>query len=196
MAIIVDKAQKKQDIALSCKKLLLKNHLADLTVSQIAKSAGIGKGTIYEYFENKEDIVFEIITILMHESDIRKHEKLMNIKSTKDKLKVFFEFYYDQQSREMRTIYKEFLSITLICPNQKIRDFQTNCYETYYKWITQIIQDGVYNGEIIPQSTQLIKGLFAFGTGIFVNNETTNSIDDIEKEINDLIDTIFELIKK
>jgi len=32
----------------------------NISISQIAKTAGIGKGTVYEYFNNKEDIVFSM----------------------------------------------------------------------------------------------------------------------------------------
>lgn len=51
-------------IALSCKDLLLENGIKNITVSGIAGVAGIGKGTIYEYFSNKDEIVFEILNIL------------------------------------------------------------------------------------------------------------------------------------
>ncbi len=37
------------------------NEIPEITVSQIAKEAGIGKGTIYEYFSSKEDIVSNAI---------------------------------------------------------------------------------------------------------------------------------------
>ena len=56
MAIIVDKEKKRSDIACSCMEILLQYGIKNLTISQIAKTAGVGKGTIYEYFENKEDI--------------------------------------------------------------------------------------------------------------------------------------------
>ncbi len=35
--------------------------ISEITVAQIAKQAGIGKGTIYEYFSSKEDIVSNAI---------------------------------------------------------------------------------------------------------------------------------------
>ncbi|WP_294966581.1 TetR/AcrR family transcriptional regulator, partial [Sulfurimonas sp.] len=71
MAIIVDKIQKRKDIALACQDIFIQKGINDLTVSQIAKAAGVGKGTIYDYFKNKEDIVFEIVNILM-----QKHNKM------------------------------------------------------------------------------------------------------------------------
>ena len=72
MAIIVDKIQKRKDIALACKELFFQNGINDLTISQVAKTAGVGKGTIYDYFKNKEDIVFEIVNILMVEHSAQK----------------------------------------------------------------------------------------------------------------------------
>lgn len=196
MAPIVDKVQKRKDIALSCKKLFLNHRLADVTVSQIALQAGVGKGTIYEYFTNKEDIVFEIITILMEEGNIKKHEKLSKLDSTREKIKVFFEFYYEDEHVELRTIYKEFISISLIQPCQKVIDFQTNCHHTYHDWITTIMQSGVDKGEIIPESMNLINGLFEFGTGMFITHSITHSIENLEQAINEVIDTIFKLITK
>ena len=68
MAKIVDKIQKRKDIALACKSLFVEKSIQDLTISKIAQTAGIGKGSLYDYFENKEDIVFELIEILIEQS--------------------------------------------------------------------------------------------------------------------------------
>lgn len=54
MAIIVDKDKKRRDIAIACTELLLEKGLKNLTVAEIAKTAGIGKGTVYEYFSKKK----------------------------------------------------------------------------------------------------------------------------------------------
>ena len=60
MPKIVDKEQKRREIALSCSNLIHEIGIRKLTVAQVAKTAGIGKGTIYEYFENKDDIVLKL----------------------------------------------------------------------------------------------------------------------------------------
>ncbi len=54
--ILVDKPAKEKAIARSALQLFSKKGYAATSVSQIARSAGIGKGTIYEYFETKEDL--------------------------------------------------------------------------------------------------------------------------------------------
>ena len=96
MAIIVDKEKKRTDIACSCKELLLEYGIKNLTISQIAKTAGVGKGTVYEYFENKEDIVFEIITSFIAEHETKLHEIINLDMSTKDKIFHFLYFWCNQ----------------------------------------------------------------------------------------------------
>ena len=47
---IVNKDEKRRTIALSCVPLLEEVGIKKLTIAQVAKKAGIGKCTIYEYF--------------------------------------------------------------------------------------------------------------------------------------------------
>ncbi|HIP59825.1 MAG TPA: TetR/AcrR family transcriptional regulator [Campylobacterales bacterium] len=195
MPIIVDKAQKRKDIALSCKELFITHGIKDLTISQLAKTAGVGKGTMYDYFKNKEDIVFEVINILMVKHNLHKEKELSDISSTKEKIKIFFNFFYSKKDESLRTLYKEFISISLITANEEMIDFQTTCFENYYQWFRQILQEGIDKGEIIPHSIHFAKGLFATGEGLFIASVATKAIADVEKELNIYIDTLFQLIE-
>ena len=131
MAIIVDKVQKRRDIALSCRDIFFKNGIRNITISQIAKTAGIGKGTIYDYFRNKEDIVFEIVSIMIQERNLALELSISEIKSTKDKIKLFGSFFYSDEDTQLRGLYKEFISIALSSPDEEMRRFQTECFNSY-----------------------------------------------------------------
>jgi|ERR1035437_1020379 AcrR family transcriptional regulator len=66
------------------KKLFARNGLTDTTMDDVAKEAHIGKGTIYHYFDSKEQIYCLIIEQDMDE--IKKElEKLVAAESTPDK---------------------------------------------------------------------------------------------------------------
>jgi len=195
MAIIVDKLQKRKDIALACKEIFFQHGIKELTISHIAKTAGIGKGTIYDYFKNKEDIVFEIVNILIQERNIVVEKQMSELTITKDKVKLFSSFFFSEEDIELRQLYKEFISISLNSPDENMIEFQTKCFELHYDWFEKIIQDGIDNGEIIEQSKKLTKGMFVTAEGLFIASSVTNAIDDVEKEINNYIDEIFELIK-
>ena len=195
MAIIVDKVQKRKDIAISCKELFFQHGINDLTISQVAKTAGVGKGTIYDYFKNKEDIVFEIVNILLEERNKKKEIYLANATSTKEKVKVFFSIFYRDEDIELRQLYKEFISISLMSLDSEMRAFHTQNSEDYYRWFKEIIQNGINSGELIAESINLTRGLFVFGDGIFISNSVTDSMQNIEKEIDIYLDCIFSLIE-
>ena len=195
MAIIVDKVQKRKDIALACKEIFLQKGINALTISEIAKSAGVGKGTLYGYFENKEDIVFEIVNILMQKHNEKLILEIQEESSTKDKIKKFSEFFYNEEEYELREIYKEFISITLAKPTQIMKDFQTQANEHYYQQFQEIIQNGIDNGELISESITLSKGIFVVGKGMFIIDNTTDTIEDLKKELNVFIDAIFKLME-
>jgi len=195
MAIIVDKIQKRRDIALSCKVLFFQNGIKDLTISQVAKTAGVGKGTIYDYFKNKEDIVFEIVNILMQEHNAKKEQKLLTVETTKEKIKVFFSFFYNDEDIELRQLYKEFVSISLLNPDPHMIAFHSECSQNHYNWFKNILQEGIDKGELIEESLGFARGIFTMGEGMFIFSSVTNTIDDLEKEIAGCIDSLFELLE-
>ena len=195
MAIIVDKIQKRKDIAIACKELFFQNGIKDLTISQVAKTAGVGKGTIYEYFKNKEDIVFEIVHILIQEHNEKKEKELSKVDSTKDKIKAFFTFFYSDEDIELRQLYKEFISISLMTPDKEMIEFQSICSNNHYLWFKEILQTGIEKGELIDSSISFARGVHLMGTGMFISSSVTNTIENLKKEIDDYIDALFELIE-
>jgi len=194
MAIIVDKEQKRKDIALASKEIIIEKGIHDLTISQIAQTAGIGKGTFYEYFKSKEELLFELVNLLMSEYNIKKEIRLAKAESTKDKIKIFADFFYDEESKELRVLYKMFIGISLLSPEKEMVDFQTECFNYYYQWFERLIQEGIEKKEIPPQTIVMAKGLFSMAKGLFIASETTHSIEDVKTELDLFIDTLFEVI--
>ncbi len=56
---IVDKQAKKYEILTAAMRVFAQKGVVKTKMSDIAEAAGIGKGTIYEYFRSKEDIFAE-----------------------------------------------------------------------------------------------------------------------------------------
>lgn len=193
MAIPVNKEEKRSNIACSCTDLLLEYGIKNLTISQIAKTAGVGKGTIYEYFKNKEDIVFEIITTLIvaHEQKLQEITK-QNI-STKNKL---FHFFYmlheDENSHKQLNIYREFLAISMTNGTQEMIEFNIKCRGKFMDILTQIVKEGIRKNEICIESEYLLSALLAFELGLVVESHT--SALDPKNEINNFLDALFKVI--
>ncbi len=189
MAIIVNKEEKRRNIALSCRELLLEHGINSLTISQIAKTAGVGKGTIYEYFENKEDIVFEIITTF-----IADHEKellaLVDAPiTTREKLFHFLYFLFENEiAGKHLNVYQEFLAISLSSEPEAMLVFSEECRKKFTMILDLILEAGKASGEIektIPISSS---SLTLFATGLIVDSRLESC--DIKKEIDLFLDMI------
>ena len=64
MPKIVDKPMRRAEIARAAMKLFAQNGFEGTPIREIAAQAGIGKGTFYDYFKDKEDILNEIVKII------------------------------------------------------------------------------------------------------------------------------------
>ena len=196
MAIIVDKVQKRRDIALSCSELLLEKGIKKLTVAEVAITAGVSKGSIYDYFENKEDIVFEIIRSHIEEYQLELNNKIDPSATTKEKVFLLFDFLLSdhEEFKKHQNIYREYMSIDLSGENKNMRSFNNECGDFFKTILTMLIQEGVAKNELIEESLGLINGLMAVEKGFLVITWTENK--DIKEEFREFLNTIFDLIQR
>lgn len=194
MAIVVDKEKKRRDIAIACKDLIFQNGITNLTVSQVTNQAKIGKGTLYSYFKNKEEIVFEIVNLLMIEHNEKLIQKLKTLTSTKDKLKQFATFFYSDEDIELRELYKEFISIFLMNQRNYISEFKIRCFNNYYGLFYNIVNEAVEKGELKREALALCQGMLLTAEGLFISKLMRNDIDDLKYEIDNYFDVILSLL--
>ncbi len=195
MAIIVNKEEKRRNIALSCRELLLEHGINSLTISQIAQTAGVGKGTIYEYFENKEDIVFEIITTFIADHEKKLLALVTEPIATKEKLFHFFYFLFeDEVARKHLKVYKEFLAISLSNEPEEMLLFSEECQGKFIFILNQIIESGRASGEIERSMPISTSSLLLFATGLVVDSRLESC--DIQKEIHLFLDMLLPLTQK
>lgn len=195
MAIIVDKVKKRMDIALSCVDLLLDKGIKKLTVAEVAKTAGVAKGSIYDYFENKEDIVFEIIRsfILTYQQTI--NEKMDHTLSTREKVFLLFDFLLNENGDfdKQHNIYKEYIGINLSTDNEKMVEFNKECSDFFTTIKRKIIEEGIAKGEIKEESRELIDGFLALEKGyLFIQ---WSQKKDIKQDLKKVLNTLFDLIE-
>ncbi len=191
----VNKEQKRREIALACYDLTHQG-IKNITVAQVAKTAGIGKGTVYEYFENKEDIIFEIINIHIEEYHEDFTKSLNHTDSTKEKVFKLLKFVVDDSPEMMEHFngYKDYLSVVLAEENDAMKEFNGSCTDFFTRQLAIIINEGIQKGEIIPESNQLIAGLMCFEKGAALMKMTELNFD-AKVVCEEFIDTIFTLIE-
>ena len=175
MAIIIDKNEKRKQIAFSCKELLFQNGIKNITVSQIAAEAGIGKGTVYEYFSSKDEIVFEILNILVE--DMQKwfeeffDEQKFNFE---EKLRYFLSFLFLPEYENNLKIYKEFLSIAITEASNEMKEHDKECVSSFEKFLGKMIEDAIVV-EKLNLTNDVIRIIRFFHLGLVVRS----SLDDV-----------------
>jgi AcrR family transcriptional regulator len=92
MPRIVDKEQKRTEIARKTMPLIAKYGYENTPIRLITTEAGIGKGTFYEYFSCKEDVLNEIIQLIFADWIKWVNNKIGN---TGDPLKVLLSMLKD-----------------------------------------------------------------------------------------------------
>jgi len=194
---IVNKEQKRLEIANSSKELLIEKGIAKLTVSEVAKNAGIGKGTIYQYFTSKDDIVFAIMDAYIEDELQKLDEDLAKVKDCKQKLYRYFDFVI-QSAKEYRQKqmkgYLEYLSIAIVSDDKNIKSFNAECRKKFKSRLEKIIDEGIAKNELLPIAKELIGGLYAVEKGFVVISGSEDE-SHIDKEMTQFLDAIITLIE-
>ena len=193
---VVDKEQRRKEIARTCSDLIHDIGMKKLTVAQVAIKAGVGKGTIYEYFENKDDIVFEIMNIHIDTYHNEFLETIKDVKSTKQKIFHFFKFVIDDSIENLKHFngYKEYLSIVLSDDNHAMKKFNLKCNVFFNDQLRKFIKEGIDKKELIPESINLVDGLLTFEKGLALIKMTQDDFD-AKSSCELFINTLFDLIE-
>lgn len=164
----------------------------DIKISEIAKLSRIGKGTVYEYFKSKEELVQEMIIYNLEIS----HEKIISeikiIDSPIEKLRTIGQ---NDINRKM-----DILKILKII--QMITDFsKNNIKESVFKnigkrfiLIQEIIEDGIKKGVIEADNASNATILYTgtMNNALMIDNFTNGSAINM----NEILEYVIDILTK
>jgi AcrR family transcriptional regulator len=145
------RSKKKEQIIEAAARVFSRSGYSNAVVADIALQANIGKGTVYEYFNSKEDLFFAVFEWFQ-----KKTEKaaVVGISAlgggAADRLKALNESLMGQWSeiKDVFVLVMEFWSAS--CSNQMRQRFKgafKQLYDDYRQFVAALIQDGINSGE-------------------------------------------------
>lgn len=123
-----------------------------ITIADIAKKANIGKGTVYEYFESKDQIIAETILYLIDIST-REITKPIDESLSFEEALVYFHKNIFRVLNDNNGVYSLFISKNIMSiANDEVRNLLKNSFETkqciFKDFFVQLIKRGVNEGVI------------------------------------------------
>lgn len=118
------------------------------TVEDIARLAGIGKATVYEYFSSKQEIFQEMLVHFLRNYEDLAREKTASQASVRQKLLVLFDFNMEFLDRNAEVIERVFLGL-----EEGSRDLRPTImafHKRLYHFFLDLVELGLESGEIGP----------------------------------------------
>lgn len=157
----MSKMSKRSSILSASSRLFSKKGFTQSTISEIAKLVGIAESTIYEYFNNKEEILLTIPKIEL-EVFLANLEELISPKGPNNRLRklVWHQLHFFQNNREYTTVL-----LLELRPNPKF--YQSPAYELikeYSNVLVNIISEGKREGIFRTEVNERLVRDMVFGT--------------------------------
>ena len=132
-------------------------------ISMVAKEAGVAEGSIYDYFKNKEDLLFSIVQLRIRELDAFMKGSFTIRESTR-KLRRVLKLHFSLFAKN-RNFLKIFFLDTVL--NRKFYD--SPAHDIYFRYQTRLVtvlKQGIEQGDFKENlNTRVYKNMF-FGTSM------------------------------
>jgi len=117
-----------------------------VTLQDIAKRAGVSKGSTLYYFATKEDLFLGALEWMVNQFDIRNGEAIAKVEDPIEKVKALIGniFANAQESRQFFLAYSDFVSIGT--RNKRFHDLNAKFYDGCCSCNREVIEAGVRAG--------------------------------------------------
>lgn len=171
-------------------KVIARNGYHNSQVTKIAREAQVADGTIYLYFENKDDILISLFRTKMTEFVERVKRKTDIVDTAEDKLYqlIYMHFLQFTLDKDLAIV----TQIELRQSNRKIRKGIGSTLKKYHQLIESLISFGIEQGIFNPNIDIRVMRQMVFGT----LDETVTSwvMKDMKYDLLGLVQPIYFLI--
>jgi AcrR family transcriptional regulator len=178
-----EKRERREMILEAAKKRFQRFGYSKTTMDEIAGDAGISKGTIYLYFENKEDIFNELLAREAREMERYLYRKVKSEKSVLKQLEMIFTGALDYLERH--PFLDSILSRDVDIVSPRILKHVFSVEERYVSVIEDYMRRGIDIGELEPFNPRIsayimYKIFEAFSYASTLKEEDFNKEDTLE----------------
>lgn len=155
---IVDKNKKKREILRSALGVFGQRGIHDFKMIQIAEAAGVGKGTLYEYFPSKADLVIGSFELLFEDFEVHMEERMAQFSKPLDQVREYFLAgigFFAKQKRRLDVLFDFYAAGLPRRDGTPLLKNMAGGYGQAIGYLASIIQRGVDDGSFRPVDAQV-----------------------------------------
>lgn len=157
-----NKSSKFERILDSAIKIIGQKGFHGAKVKDIANDAGVADGTIYNYFNNKEDILVTIFKVKLEEYVDMAKKEISGVDNPEEQLRILVKYHFKVMTE---TPYlANVLQIELRQPIKDLRVKVRRHLKNYFRLIEQVIEEGIQRGVFNKDLNVYIAREVYFGT--------------------------------
>jgi TetR/AcrR family fatty acid metabolism transcriptional regulator len=145
-----EKEVKRQKIMQAAIKVFSRKGYSPAALDEVAKGAGIAKGTLYLYFQDKEDLFFSTIMHVIDNLSLFLQEKVDEKNSPIKILEdlAFYQLQYFSQNRDFFGIFQTILNDNLLVNHKKLFNMLLKKKSDLIDYESKIVEKGKAEGLI------------------------------------------------
>ena len=148
------KEEKRGLIIGAAAKVFARRGFASTLMAEIAIEAGIGKGTLYEYFDSKEDLFFNVFEWFVKATEAEAKVSISALGgSASERLGALSDSLMSSwaQMEDMYSLVMEFWSASASSQmRERFKQAFKNGYSDFRQIVSTLIRDGIERGEFQP----------------------------------------------
>ena len=148
------KEEKRALIIEAAAKVFARRGFASTLMAEIAIEAGIGKGTLYEYFDSKEDLFFNVFEWFVKATEAEAKVSISALGgSASERLGALSDSLMNSwaQMEDMYSLVMEFWSASASSQmRERFKQAFKNGYSDFRQIVSTLIRDGIERGEFQP----------------------------------------------
>jgi AcrR family transcriptional regulator len=192
---VVDRDQRKREIALAALDLFAEKGFEATPISQIAEAAGISKGSVYLYFTSKEDLIFHAVGTWVDQIMEQTGSEVPADMPPPQRLRTLVHAVVEVFISDERSVRIAVAIFQLFLTNPRMldrRDFARESLQGARRAITDVLTDGVSQGVFRPETAREAESvainLLAYLDGIALHYYMSRSYFDLMSQVDMYLD--------
>ena len=173
---IVDKISRRRELASAAQKVFLHLGFEKTSMEELARHLGVGKGTLYEYFSCREDLIIAAHLSYVRRAEDELHCRLARENCPKRKLQLFFQLTTDH-IREHPEFFRMYVTMIRIFTSELpeasaiklFQDSHRNCHATIRDILLEGSGDGTFRHLSVREADLIATNILAYQDGILMH---------------------------